>query len=685
MTSTTLLGLQVKLPEACRCTSDVAIIGAGTDEHYASLKCVGCGELRNWLIEFTARWIESVAGKFGAPSVITIRSSAIAKACANQDEYLKRKYDPTGKSWHDIITESFDELAPSPSGTGEERDSPPVPKISHRKEKTMTDIQTNETATTETANLPAVAESAIAAIDNYLAEQDPQTTIGKLIKFAKGEYLKGQDAEVVPLGSLFVVACDMTLSGFVRWEDGKPAEHKLIRVTSGDRPYQRQDLGFLDKEQWPKDTDGEPKDPWQPVIYVPIMDSDGEIATFTTGTVTGTKSYFRLLRRKCDACQASPRILSTGEAGNVVLRAQGQTNRESPTLAGGFYNAVTDEAAIRALYEKAPGPLIGVPSGHRFVVIDPDLQHRAARHWWKANKDRLSATRRHRTMSGGWHILFRPHPDFRHGTTVAQNVDTRAAGGYVIWWPAEGYEIVNPGALADVPDWILAAMPPAEQALTPCKGTPAATAPPSTTRRRPLHLPSRKTSFRTKSRSEVIGRTGQSGPATFSRPAQMNDTLRKAIRLGQQGIPVFFCSFSKRPTLAGGFYNAVTDEAAIRALYEKAPGPLIGVPSGHRFVVIDPDLQHRAARHWWKANKDRLSATRRHRTMSGGWHILFRPHPDFRHGTTVAQNVDTRAAGGYVIWWPAEGYEIVNPGALADVPDWILRGDAASGTSPYTV
>src|SRR4029079_1191886 len=98
--------------------------------------------------------------------------------------------------------------------------------------KPMTDI-----TTTETANLPAVAESSIAAINSYLAQEDPQTTIGKLIKFSKGEFLKGIDAEVVPLGGLFSVACDMTLTGFIRWDDGKPVEHKLIRISSGDPPY----------------------------------------------------------------------------------------------------------------------------------------------------------------------------------------------------------------------------------------------------------------------------------------------------------------------------------------------------------------------------------------------------------------------------------------------------------------
>jgi hypothetical protein len=118
-----------------------------------------------------------------------------------------------------------------------------------------------------------------------------------------------------------------------------------------------------------------------------------------------------------------------------------------------------DPAQIKFLYDKAPGDLIGVPCGIKFDVIDPDLQHRPAREWWKANRDRLPVTRMHRTGSGGWHLLFKPHPDFRTNVVVYPNVDTRGLGSYVIWWPAEGHAIVNPHVLADVPDWLIAAMP----------------------------------------------------------------------------------------------------------------------------------------------------------------------------------------------------------------------------------
>jgi hypothetical protein len=149
-------------------------------------------------------------------------------------------------------------------------------------------------------------------------------------------------------------------------------------------------------------------------------------------------------------------------------------------------------------------------------------------------------------------------------------------------------------------------------------------------------------------------------------------SLDKAISLAQRGLPVFFCSRSKRPTLEGGFYNATTDIAALRLLYEKAPGDLIGVPCGLKFVVVDPDLQHRAARQWLKSNKRRIAVTRTHRTASGGLHFFFKPHRRFRTNIAVHQNVDTRGLGSYIIWWPAEGLPVFNRNALAEVPDWII-------------
>jgi hypothetical protein len=120
---TALIGQKVRLPDSCKCGSDLATIGAGDGKHAATLACPQCGSARGAISEFTLHFVESIAAKFGAPAAITIRADRIVKACAKQDEFLKRKYTPTGKSWFDVITESLDENVPSPSGTGEEQDS----------------------------------------------------------------------------------------------------------------------------------------------------------------------------------------------------------------------------------------------------------------------------------------------------------------------------------------------------------------------------------------------------------------------------------------------------------------------------------------------------------------------------------------------------------------------------------
>jgi hypothetical protein len=161
---------------------------------------------------------------------------------------------------------------------------------------------------TDTSNVPVVAEpervpviaensSAVSAINSYLAENDPQATVGKLIKFSKGEFLKGMDLEVVPDSVAFCMACDLTLRGFILWRNGKPAEHRVVRIASGTPLPRRDELGHDDQDKWPTDAAGDPRDPWQPVLYVPVMSVGGELATFTTGSVSGIKSLNRVLRR----------------------------------------------------------------------------------------------------------------------------------------------------------------------------------------------------------------------------------------------------------------------------------------------------------------------------------------------------------------------------------------------------
>jgi hypothetical protein len=155
--------------------------------------------------------------------------------------------------------------------------------------------------------------------------------------------------------------------------------------------------------------------------------------------------------------------------------------------------------------------------------------------------------------------------------------------------------------------------------------------------------------------------------------------LAAALRLAERGHSVFPCrntpdckETDKTPLTRHGFKNASADAAVIKDWWRRYPDALIGVPTGGKFVVIDADLQHPEAQQWYaRAN---LPLTRTHVTRSGGRHLLFRA--DDRVACTVSRiwaKIDTRGRGGYVIWWPAEGLDVMHGNELAEIPEWIIR------------
>jgi hypothetical protein len=145
-----------------------------------------------------------------------------------------------------------------------------------------------------------------------------------------------------------------------------------------------------------------------------------------------------------------------------------------------------------------------------------------------------------------------------------------------------------------------------------------------------------------------------------------------AVKLAALSIPVFPCQLNKRPYTARGFKDASTDAEMIRSWWRQFPDALIGVPTGEKFDVLDLDFQHPEAQQWY--HETDLPITRKHVTRSGGRHLFFKPHLHFKNSASkICRGVDTRGLGGYIIWWPACGYEVLHGGALAEVPDWLVE------------
>jgi hypothetical protein len=136
--------------------------------------------------------------------------------------------------------------------------------------------------------------------DPYLAYADayaPRFIVGKLLKFSKGDYTAGEADETVALGKKLIAALDEMLVGWVRWEAGKPTNHIMTRVEEGKQPPKREQLGDNDPIVWELDSSRQPRDPWQWTNYVPMLDEQHELYTFTTSSRGGASALGSLLRQ----------------------------------------------------------------------------------------------------------------------------------------------------------------------------------------------------------------------------------------------------------------------------------------------------------------------------------------------------------------------------------------------------
>ena len=144
----------------------------------------------------------------------------------------------------------------------------------------------------------------------------------------------------------------------------------------------------------------------------------------------------------------------------------------------------------------------------------------------------------------------------------------------------------------------------------------------------------------------------------------------------EMNLPVFPCDAQKRPMTQHGFRDATRDPETIRRSFRNAA--MIGIPTGETsgFFVLDLDCKNGAqGLEWLAAHESRLPQTRRHRTRSGGVHLLFTMPPGraIRNSASkVGPGVDVRGTGGYIIAPPSDGYDVVDHAIIAEAPAWLL-------------
>jgi hypothetical protein len=102
----------------------------------------------------------------------------------------------------------------------------------------------------------------------------------------------------IPTGSKFVGIVAGGSHGFIKFNG--EGEVPTIRETflSDDAPViTREELGDLDESKWEPGLDGQPRDPWQEQICLPVVpqDASGEVFRFVARSATALRAVRRLL------------------------------------------------------------------------------------------------------------------------------------------------------------------------------------------------------------------------------------------------------------------------------------------------------------------------------------------------------------------------------------------------------
>lgn len=143
--------------------------------------------------------------------------------------------------------------------------------------------------------------------DPYAAYgQEAATGAGDFLKFVKGEWLKGQNQDEVALETKLAANMAELSIGWIRWNDGKPAERRMGLLAHGYRPEGRDQLGYHDESEWEVDKEGKSIDPWTLTNELPLADPEtGEQMTFSASSKGGIgaignlcKAYGREYRQR---------------------------------------------------------------------------------------------------------------------------------------------------------------------------------------------------------------------------------------------------------------------------------------------------------------------------------------------------------------------------------------------------
>jgi hypothetical protein len=148
-------------------------------------------------------------------------------------------------------------------------------------------------------------ETRLTGLAAFAQDNDAVMLAGDPLYFKKGTWYRGQQA-CDPSGLHFIANYEQCYTGWTRWSEKKPVEHRLLRCADYSRKEPREALGFNDKNAWETNDRGIPQDPWQPSdrIVLRTMDSAQDLLTFISSSIGGRNAIAKLLGKVATSVHA---------------------------------------------------------------------------------------------------------------------------------------------------------------------------------------------------------------------------------------------------------------------------------------------------------------------------------------------------------------------------------------------
>ena len=133
-----------------------------------------------------------------------------------------------------------------------------------------------------------------AGTDPYAAYGAKSGPTGLYLSFKNGEFLAGQNGEVVPIGTRLAANMAGLRIGWKCWKDSRVADEVMQFLADGMPAMRRSDLGDEDRSKWEVNDDGTPRDPWQFTNELTLADGKGQQYIFSTSSRGGTGAISKL-------------------------------------------------------------------------------------------------------------------------------------------------------------------------------------------------------------------------------------------------------------------------------------------------------------------------------------------------------------------------------------------------------